>query len=252
MKAGLVSISFRKNSVAEVVEMARVAGLSSIEWGGDIHVPHGNLEAARSAAAMTIDHGMQVSAYGSYLRLGSEEGPSIEEVIETASILEAPTVRVWAGRKGSADTTPAVREKVVASALKAADLAQERGMTISYEFHGGTLTDTTASAVELLSETDHPAVRTFWQPPVGQSEEDCLESLAAVLPRLSNVHAFHWWPTSSDRFPLAQGLAPWRKYLAVIQRAGHSPHVSLEFMPDGKPESLPGEAATLTTLLEEI
>ena len=38
LKLGLCSVTFRKKSAAQVVEIAKKAGISYIEWGGDIHV----------------------------------------------------------------------------------------------------------------------------------------------------------------------------------------------------------------------
>lgn len=252
MLAGLVSISFRKHTASEIVEAAAGAGLASIEWGGDVHVPHGDLRTAREVAKQTSDHGLAISAYGSYLRLGTEEAPSIAEVVDTAVELGAPVIRVWAGKKGSADTSPQERQQVVQAALAAADLAAERGILIAYEFHTQTLTDTTASAVKLLEETKHPAIKTFWQPPSGMPEALCLESLEALLPSLSNVHAFHWWPTSSDRLPLSEGADGWKKYLGRIREAGLNPDVSLEFLPGDDLSLLPREAASLLSILDFV
>ena len=46
---GLVSISFRSKSVEEIALAARDAGLEAIEWGGDVHTPHGDIAAAHNA-----------------------------------------------------------------------------------------------------------------------------------------------------------------------------------------------------------
>src|SRR5687768_14765950 len=64
IQPGLVSVTFRKLSPAEVVRVAVDAGLTSIEWGGDIHVPHGDLARAKEVAAMTTEAGLSASAYG--------------------------------------------------------------------------------------------------------------------------------------------------------------------------------------------
>jgi 3-dehydroshikimate dehydratase len=40
---GLVSVTFRKLTPVEVAGLVKKGGLKSIEWGGDIHVPHGDL-----------------------------------------------------------------------------------------------------------------------------------------------------------------------------------------------------------------
>lgn len=244
MRPGLVSVTFRQLGVAEVARLAAEAGLDCIEWGGDIHVPHGDLAAAREAARITRDHGLAISAYGSYLRLGVEDGPSFESVVETASALGAPIIRVWAGAKGSAECSPSERDRIVQAAWDLAGLAQQAGLTIAYEFHNHTLTDTPASAVKLLAETDHPAICTFWQPPWHLPGEERLKSLQSILPRLANVHAF-CWRTPRDRQPLAEGAAAWASYLNLIRSAGLNPDVLLEFVPGDDPGVLNREAATL-------
>ena len=44
---GLVSVTFRKLEPAEIVDLVKQAGLQGIEWGGDIHVPHGDIQRAK-------------------------------------------------------------------------------------------------------------------------------------------------------------------------------------------------------------
>ena len=62
MKTSVASVTFRRKSVCEVAELARRAGLDAIEWGGDIHVPPGNAQAARAALHCTRENGLTVSA----------------------------------------------------------------------------------------------------------------------------------------------------------------------------------------------
>src|SRR6185312_13188931 len=96
---GLVSITFRALTPAEVIALARQAGLRGIEWGGDIHVPHGNGARAREVKEMTAEAGLTVAAYGSYYRAGQADssGLTFDAVLETALELGAPLIRVWAG-----------------------------------------------------------------------------------------------------------------------------------------------------------
>ena len=67
---GLVSISFRSNSVEEIAKAAQSAGLEAIEWGGDVHVPHGDIAAARRAAEISAKYGLKTVHYGSYYKIG--------------------------------------------------------------------------------------------------------------------------------------------------------------------------------------
>jgi len=66
---GLVSITFRKLSPEQIIELVRKAGLSGIEWGGDIHVPHGDIARAKEVKSMTKEAGLRVAVYGSYYHL---------------------------------------------------------------------------------------------------------------------------------------------------------------------------------------
>ena len=74
--AGLVSVSFREERPESILREASAAGLSGIEWGGDVHVPPGDLDTARSVARLTAGAGLQVFAYGSYYRLGMSANPA--------------------------------------------------------------------------------------------------------------------------------------------------------------------------------
>ena len=54
MKIGFTSTSFRQiKSIEKIVKIASDAGADCIEWGGDVHVPHGDLAIAREAAEKT-------------------------------------------------------------------------------------------------------------------------------------------------------------------------------------------------------
>jgi len=251
MRAGLLSVTFRKLPAEEIVELCRQSHLETIEWGGDVHVPHGDLVRAAEIGSLTRDAGLSVSAYGSYYRLNVSEakGLTFLSVLDTATALGAPTIRVWAGDRNSAEADDTWRNAVESDALRCADLAGARGITVAFEFHSGTLTDSPDSACELLKATEHPFVRTFWQPPVGHSVESCLEGLRIIMPWILNVHAFHWWPDSSTRLPLRAGAEHWRAYLKELRAAGHDPDVLLEFVRDDSPAALRDDAEALLEIL---
>ena len=66
---GLVSISFRDLSVEQIIDLCKKNGLKSVEWGGDIHVPHGDTERAKRVYELCENNGISVAAYGSYYRV---------------------------------------------------------------------------------------------------------------------------------------------------------------------------------------
>ena len=93
------------------------------------------------------------------------------------------------------------------------------GLTVAMEWHGGTLTSTNPSAVDLLREVGHPAFETYWQPPLYQTPEYCLEGLEGVLKQVRHLHVFNWYPTSNDHVSLAAGEANWKRYLTAFAKA---------------------------------
>ncbi len=243
IKSGLVSVTFRKLSPREVVGLVQQAGLNGIEWGGDVHVPHGNLERAREARAMTLGAGLEVAAYGSYYCAGHPEVVPFEAVLASAGELGAPTIRVWAGKRGSADATDADRAWVVADSRRIADMAAAVGITVSYEFHPKTLMDSRESAERLLREAVHPNLRTYWQPPIGQPLEDNLAGLDAMRPWLSNVHLYHY--AEGKRMTLSEGAAAWAEYLPHIAATGRTHYAMIEFVKEDSPDNFLLDAATL-------
>jgi 3-dehydroshikimate dehydratase len=248
---GLVSVTFRRLSPEEVIELVVQTALRGIEWGGDVHVPPGDVAGARRVLAMTKKANLRTSAYGSYYRVGESEaeGLAFEQVLRTAVELEAPTVRVWAGSRGSADADERHRERVVRDARWIAALAAGAGISISFEFHEGTLADDAEAMLRLLADLDHPNACSFWQPPVGAGAGECVEGLKRLLPRLANVHAFHWSPEGL-RLPLSEGADRWSRYLRALAGSGSRHWASVEFVRDDDPQQFLADAATLVGWVE--
>ena len=251
IKPGLVSISFRDLSPEELLKEAASAGLKGIEWGGDVHVPHGDTATAEAVASATMDAGLEIAAFGSYYRLGKkEDNPEFEAVLDSAVALKAPTLRVWAGPTGSADADEDIWQRVTDDARRVCDLAAAQGVRICLEYHGGTLTDSIDAAVRLLEEVPHPNLDTLWQPPNGQTDEHCEKSLRSVLPRVSNLHVFHWGMAGSgDRRPLSEGHDRWNRFFEIAQTPPRPRWALMEFVKDNSLEQLHTDAKTLHSIL---
>ena len=253
MLPGLVSITFRQLTPQQIVELCCKNQLQVIEWGGDVHVPHGDTEIASQVGRLTRLHGLDVAAYGSYYRLAASpaDGLHFSSVLASAVALETKAIRVWAGNRGSADSDAAWRDEVIQDAMRCADLSAEKGITICYEFHGGTLTDTLESTCDLLAATEHPFIKTLWQPPHGRPLEECLHGLRTLTPRLQHVHGFHWWPDPSHRLPLREGKDRWTAYVSELRALGVDANILLEFVAGDSPEALTDDAAFLNEMLRE-
>lgn len=244
---GLVSISFRQLNPAELIELVSSAGLSGIEWGGDVHCPHGDVEIAKTVAAQTVAAGLKVAAYGSYFRVGvsEDEGLSFDSVLDSAVALGTSKVRVWAGDKDSEDADSDFRNKIIVESKEMAKKAADKGITLVYEFHGGTLTNTYDSAVSLLESIDDANFQSYWQPINGAGVEKNSKGIDQLKPWIRGIHCFHWWPDHTCRLALADGWNDWKCYLEKLSTIDYDMNCLMEFVVDDKPENFKTDAEVL-------
>lgn len=250
IRPGLCSVTFRALSPERIVELAADAGLESIEWGGDVHVPPGDEARAVEVARATTYAGLAVASYGSYFRAGADE--PLTPVLDSAAALGADRVRIWAGTVGSDDATDADWSAVVHRLAAAASEAEERGIGLALEFHSGTLADTAPATLRLLDAVDSPALCTYWQPTVAAPVDAAIDEYLALAARTSAVHVFSWWPRQ-ERLPLRARDALWTRFFAEARAATTPPRDALlEFVPDDDPSLLAGEAAALREYLAGV
>lgn len=228
------------------MSLAAQAGLDAIEWGGDVHVPPGELELAKRVRAMTESAGLQVASYGSYFRVGCDR--DFPRVLDTAAELGAPSIRIWAGRLGSAEADEASRLRIEQESRCIAERAKQQGIGLSFEFHDGTLTDTTASSVSLLQKIGSDNLSLYWQPRLETSPDENLQTLIAFSPWLSNIHVFHYDERRRQQ-PLEAGKQAWREYMNAVPHAGKNRFMLLEFVKDGEVGQFLRDAATLNSLV---
>lgn len=248
LRSGLVSITFRTLTVPQIVEAASNADLAAIEWGGDVHCPPGDLAAAKDAKQRTAAAGLTVSAYGSYYRAGVAT-ETFDAVLASAVELGAPTIRIWAGNKGSAESDAGHVQAVTDDIARVCDLAAGRGITITLEYHGGTLTDTFDGTLNLLKTINKPNLLTGWQPRDGKSAEEGAAEIRQLRPWLGNIHVFQWWPTGQTRWPLANGAERWATFLNTVAEDRKPRYALLEFVMNDDPEQLLVDAKTLNGLI---
>ena len=251
VNTGLVSITFRQLSCPQIIELVRRSGLEAIEWGGDVHVPHGDVRQAAEIRRQTEQAGIRVASYGSYYRVGHDDvafGP----VLDTAVGLGAPVLRVWGGKRGSQDADEDYVRRVRDDARAIAQAAGRQGIRIAFEFHGNTLLDTNESAVRFLEDLADAGVSTYWQPPACTDVPYRLAGLMSVLPYLTNVHVFEWDKQTRARCPLREGFEEWKHYLSVVAADARDHHLLLEFVMDDQPEQFLADAQALKQLVREV
>jgi sugar phosphate isomerase/epimerase len=232
---GLCSVTFRNLSPDDVIKAAVAAGLQAIEWGGDVHLPPGDVARAAAVARRCADAGVGCPSYGSYVSAGGG-GHDMPAALDTAEALGARTVRVWAPLGVTPD---AVRELAVA--------AGARGLTASLEFHPGTSTETAASTLALLAAVDRNDLYTYWQPVAGAPPARSISEYRSIEHRCSHVHVF-WWAHDGTRRPLVEGAELWPAVLGSPSAAprGLGPRVAyLEFVAGDDVSVMRHDALTL-------
>ena len=230
MKTGLISVTFRNKSIDEIAAIARQAGLQTIEWGGDVHVPPTDPAAAAAAVKACKDNGLTVSAYGSYYRCKDEE--NFAPILETAVRLGAPVIRVWAGGgfKHSSQCSEEDRAMFTRNLGKAVAMAAEKGCIVATECHPNTLTDDINSTLRLLE--DVPGLYTYWQPFYNLTYEENEANIRRLGKKIVNVHIFHR-DENNKPTPLSAGAENWKHYIKAIRECTATQSVGMEFVMGG-------------------
>lgn len=245
-RLGVVSVSFRRHSVEEILEAAKDAGLTCIEWGSDVHAPCNDVEALRKIAALQTKYGIECSSYGTYFRLGETPIEELEHYIAAAKRLGTSVLRLWCGTKRGAEMTEQEKNTLLSLCRQAAEIAREHRVLLCMECHKNTFTESPADAVWLMDTVNSPSFRMYWQPFQWQSVEQNMENAKQIAPYAEHIHVFHW--KDSEKLPLADATEVWQAYLQAICK----PKILLlEFMPDGKLATLKREADALRSIIGE-
>ncbi len=247
IKAGLTSVSFRRNSPKEIIEEAKKCGLYHIEWGSDVHAPCDNEAVLREIAHMQKEMGVNSSSYGTYFCLGRDRSEDIKSYIEAAKILGCDTLRIWSGEKASEDLGEDEIKTLTEECMAISEIAEKEGVIISTEFHIGTLTDNPESTLKLVKTVNSESFKTYWQPNQFKTLEWNKEAAKKVKDITTNLHVFNW--TGKEHNPLTLAKDIWKDYFEIFKGDRYA---LLEFMPDNKIESLKEEAAALKNILEGL
>lgn len=244
---GLVSVSFRQHTPKEIIEAAKVAGLSCIEWGSDIHTPCHDLEGIKEIAAMQDKYGISCSSYGTYFRLGETPIDELESYIAAAKMLGTDILRLWCGGKSGSDMSEEEKNDLLLACRKAADIAEAHGVTLCMECHKKTFTENPNDAVRLMRAMDSPYFRMYWQPFQWQSADQNIENAKKIAPYAEHIHVFNW--KGKEKLSLANATAEWQRYLMEFSCPRT---LLLEFMPNGTIEELLCETGALKKIVGEM
>ncbi len=247
MKLGLTSITFRKSAVKEVFEYAKNAGVEGIEWGVcENHMEILSSEKAQTINALSNEYGIKTISLGSYCYMTDSD--EIIKTVETAHLINAPIIRVWAGKKGSADCSREEYDTIINNTVMMAECAKKYGIGIGFEYHRATLTDTAESAVKLIKDVNMDNVGLYWQPNAEIPLEKNLNNFNIVKPYLiGNLH-IHNYTSAGGYMPLSDIKECLVSYYSDIKSKDYN--VIIEFTKDNSPESLIGDADVLKSIIK--
>lgn len=245
LRSCITSVTFREKTIPEIATLTAYAGLNAIEWGADVHVPPGDLHEADAARLETKANGLEIAAYGSYYRAAPDD--SISAVLSCAERLHCPLVRIWAGNEPSTGLSPDTRKQTTKRISDLVAAAQPQGITIATEYHRNTLTDSLASAMELLN--DVPDLLTFWQPSVQNSVKQNVHALKTLNSRVANIHVYHR-DRQNVQLSLCCGIPEWTQYFSEARYFSGTHYAAIEFVRNGTETQFLQDAAVLLELLD--
>ena len=234
---GLLSVTFRSLPFERIIDLTVQAGLDGIEWGGDVHVPPGDLKRAERIGRAAREAGLVNFAYGSYWHADCEP----EMLAETAAALGVQWIRIWAGTLPSASCPPEIRRRTVGYLQKICRCSAGLRLQIAAEWHPNTLTDDAASAAKLIDEVADERFFCYFQ---RNWRRDNLRDLEVfITKRIRAVHV--QYNVKRQRFPLSDGIDEWSR---LLERIPEDAPALLEFVRNNSEEQYLADAGILKQL----
>lgn len=185
LNLGLCSVTFRKKSAAQVIEIAKKAGIGYIEWGGDVHVT--NIEEARLVRSVCDNEGIKISSYGSYFNCAEYDERKWSEICQIAEKMGAASIRVWLGKKNSEITSEAEYRKLLANTRKMCELAAKHNLIVCPECHDNTFNNNTDAFLRIANDLNVKNFRTYFQSRYFRMEYD-LDRIDRTFDYIKDVH----------------------------------------------------------------
>ena len=188
MKTGMTSNTFKEKTIEEVIKIAKKAEIDGIEWGvtGKHITDDSSIEEIKK---LSEEYGIEIFSMGSYCCM--EDYEHCIKTVSMAKLLGAPIIRVWAGEKSPEECDNEYFELIAENTRKMAGEAKKYGMTISFEYHNHSLTETPESTIKLIKAVGRENVKVHWQPTRSLGTEKNKAELYAVSPYLSGIFHIH-------------------------------------------------------------
>lgn len=182
IRLGLSSQAFPARSPRDVIALALDLGLEGIEWAAESHLAPGKASEAQALLFETLMARLAIVSFAALYRVdpARENGLGFTALLDTASSLQAPILRIFAGRLAYAKADPAERKALKAEVHRLGDLSAERGITLCLSLCRGTALEDYASAQVLIAELAHPFVRLAWEAMPGRPSEEGTATLEGL------------------------------------------------------------------------
>jgi len=164
------SYPLRERPVEEALSTIAAAGFKKVDLLG--RMPHLSLDPEecdpQALLALARKHGLQIANLGTYVGRGFAEADSatqfaaLEEMrraIDLAVLFGARSIRVFAG-----NDDPACTERIVPWYRRSADYAEEKGVYLGIENHGGGISGKPERVAELAARVGSPNFGALYEP----------------------------------------------------------------------------------------
>jgi 3-dehydroshikimate dehydratase len=172
-------------------------------------------------------------------------------VLNTACELQAPIVRIWAGDKPSRQVDAAGFSALVDAVRRCADSASVLGITIVFELHKNTFTDSIQPSARLLQAIDHPFVGLIVSPlPTLHGVQG--SGVRELGKWIVGLRCFNWSATG-ERYLLRENDGPWRAWISSFNdfflTQPLDRYAFLKYVKDDSVESYLSDVETLNGIL---
>lgn len=247
MKIGMTSNTLKDESIEKIFEYAKQVGLEGIEWGViENHINLDDPTTQEKVKNLSKKENIEIFSLGSYTRM--TDSAECDKTLDAAIRMGAPIIRLWAGNKSPHKCTAEDIACVVKNTIDMANRAKKYNIRLGFEYHGGTLTETAASAVELIKKVNCSNVGLYWQPSGSRSVQENLEDRAMVLPYcIGNIHLQNYVPDKG--YGLLDEITD-RIHQFFDDIKDRDYNIMIEFVKDGSIENLMNDAETLKKIFK--
>ena len=184
-KLGLCSVTFRKKTAEEVVALCKKAGISFIEWGGDVHVK--TLDDAKKVKVLCDRADIKISSYGSYFNSAVYDEGKWRDTCEITKEMGAQSIRIWLGKKNSQLTKEKEYKLLLENTKKMCDIAAKYGLFVCPECHDNTFNNNTDAILRFTGDLQKDNFKTYFQSRYFRMEYD-LDRIDRTYDYIKDVH----------------------------------------------------------------